>query len=573
MNPGPSIWSAAINERLKPRSHILLEPEVKFKPVMAEFTASHPGSYWLPLNGYDWTTYLKLFAPDPPRPPWPVDHSFPPFDPLFVPPEDGINTDIIFTGNLSMSDSGGDRLLAQFLTCCALGQWVQKFGRVRFLVWTQDALRDRYLPRGIGGRNRAAVTAETVADVQVVVSGQASRAGKGHPRAAKTDEEGNPIEPKLGVYKGRAARAQVRLEKELEKELKKKRSPRKITDRPMTVEELEEALVAIEKSGFVRAWRMRAAKVDPEGSELRYTRLNCRELERFRGRLLCIKPDSNEDEITKLFECFAVTDRVISARRELLTESVMKFFDAEGEHRWLLDMDYPSWWYREDPARIQALIDKLAKGDLRAGLNIKQHFGPINEETQRQIEVLEGFETPDEDSDPAALQRRAEYDKYHDNWVPPLDNAVLTQSRTDEIFAIHNGTLKWSHRKFDPIVADHMDFYPATPLALLDFAPIHLNEYFRPQDPRLRETNWEVYTWVLRNLFALRARSLNTALMSMVAGGSELLQNIDQSAGPIDGNMRPRIMSVGQLVALTKAWKDWPFRDLVEHLESASTRG
>lgn len=554
MNPGSSVWSAALNKRLNPRSHILLEPEVRYKPIMKEFTASHPGSYWLPLDGYDWNTYSKLFASGLP---WPVEHDFLPLDPMFVPPEDGINTDIIFTANLSMAGSDGDRLLAQFLACCALGQWVQKFGRVRFLVWVQDALRDRYLPRGVGGRNRAAVMAETVADVQEVVVSKALRTGKGHPRSSQLDAEGN-----LALKKKR-----FKSPKGITVGPLKKQKSRVLKIQPMTITELEAALANIEGSRNSKKGR---GKVKIERVEARHTKLDSLDIERMRRRLLHVVEYQDDEEVANLFEKFVETDIYITERTNLFMERITKFLeDPETDQRWLTEMENPPWWYRRNQKRLIALAGELARGPSKSFLTTKSYITPIDIETTRQIEALEGLEES-EPTDPAALQRQKTFDKFQEHWVKPLESAAVRYSAEDEALVFKKGMLMWGRRKFEPVVTENSDFHPPEPLALLDFSPIVLGEFFQPEDQKLRGSNWEVYMWVLRSLFMLRAHSLNSALMSMTPGGEHLLHMVDRSAA-IDGNMRVRTLDVGQLVELTKAWRKWPFQAEGEHLEPPIT--
>lgn len=555
MNPGSSVWSAALSERLKPRSHILLEPEVRYKPIMDEFTASHPGSYWLPLDGYDWNIYPQIFASNPPRPKWAANQEFPPFNPLTVPPSDGINTDIIFTANLSMNGSEGERLLAQFLTCCPLGQWVQKYGRVRFLVWVQDALRDRYLPRGIGGRNRAAVVAETVAEVHEVVSSETVRSGRGYPRPVGLDADGNLTPPKVKRFK--SPRGINRRVEDGERAYVR-------AVRPMTIEELDTAITNMEKLRGTNKGRGRGrdkgAPIEP-----RHTKLHSIDLERLRRRLLHVVELKPDPEVEALFDKLVESDISISRRTTMLMKAINDFLhDPKGGQRWLMGMKHPPWWYRQDNSRVVALAAELAKGVNRPVLTDRSHIHPINFETARRLEMLEGEEPP---MDPAAQQQREEaFDKFQECWAKPSERIVITNSVEDETLSFQKGMLMWLQRKFDPVAADDSDYHPALPLTLLDFAPIEMAEFFQPQDPLLRVSNWEVYQWVLRSLFMLRARSLNAALTSMAPGGENLLKLVDQKMG-IDGNMRVRMLDVPQVVELTKVWRKWPFQTSGEHLE------
>lgn len=464
-----------------------------------------------------------------------------------------MNTDIIFTANLSMAGPEGERLLAQFLTCCALGQWVQKFGRVRFLVWVQDALRDRYLPRGIGGRNRAAVMAETVADIQEVVSAKVLRTGKGHPRSFKVDAEGKLV---------------VRVPQRFKKDGIITANPRKprVNRGPKTIAELEAMLSEIEES---RPSKKGRGKVKT-GIEIRHTRLDALDLERLRRRLLHVVENPADLEVADLFDKLAQTDLHITGRTNMFLEAITEYLeDPEIEQRWLTEMKNPPWWYRRNKKRVIELAGQLARGPNKTFLSQIRNIDMIDIETKRQIEALEELE---ESTDPETLlPRQQKFEEFQEHWSRPSDIVLTKQGLEDEALIFRKGMLMWERRKFDPVVTENSDFHPPQPLALLDFSPIMLGEFFRPEDQNIRGTNWEVYLWILRSLFMLRARSLTSALMSMTPGGDNLLQMVDQNAA-IDGKMRVRTLEVDQLVELTKAWRKWPFQSEGEHLEYVTIR-
>lgn len=458
-----------------------------------------------------------------------------------------MNTDIIFTANLSMAGVEGERLLAQFLTCCALGQWVQKFGRVRFLVWVQDAVRDRYLPRGIGGRNRAAVMAETVADIQEVVSATVLRTGKGHPRSFKVDAEG-----KLVVHVPQRFRK--------EKITIASRKPR-VNRGPKTVAELEAMFSEIQGSRPSKKGRGKKKT----GFETRHTKLHSLDLERIRRRLLHVVENPADLEVADLFDKLVESDIHITERTNEFLEAITKYLeDPETEQRWLTEMKNPPWWYRRNKKRLVELAGQLARGPNRTSLSQTRHINMIDIETTRQIEALEELE---ESTDPETLLlRQQKFEEFQEHWAKPSDMALAKHGLEDEELIFQKGMLMWERRKFDPVGTEDSDFHPPQPLALLDFSPIVLGEFFRPEDQNIRGTNWEVYLWILRSLFMLRARSLASALMSMTPGGEHLLQMVDQSAA-IDGKMRVRTLEVGQLVELTKAWRKSPLQSGGEHLE------
>jgi len=112
-------------------------------------------------------------------PPWP--DKFPRPDIRTTLSSEDVNADLLFVGYMGKSTKS-DRLVAQFITCCALGSWIQRYGRVRFLLWVTDSIRDRYLPRSIAARVRPAAMVEAIIDITEIAASDKIRKGKGFPK-------------------------------------------------------------------------------------------------------------------------------------------------------------------------------------------------------------------------------------------------------------------------------------------------------------------------------------------------------------------------------------------------------
>ena len=139
---------------------------------MREFQKRYKSSWYVPLDGYNWDTYSELFSKGPLPPPWP--DKFPRPDIRTTLSSEDMNANLLFVGHMGKSTKS-DRLVAQFITCCALGSWIQGYGRVRFLLWETDSIRDRYLPRNIAARARPAAKAEAIIDTTEVATSDETR--------------------------------------------------------------------------------------------------------------------------------------------------------------------------------------------------------------------------------------------------------------------------------------------------------------------------------------------------------------------------------------------------------------
>lgn len=525
MNPGACVWSAALHDYLKPRNHILLEPEKRYAPILEEFTAARPNAYWVPLDGYEWATYSKLFKPNPPCPPWPVDRAFPDFDPKFVPPEDGVNPDIIFTGNLSFSQIKEERLLAQFLNCTTLGLWVQKYGRVRYLIWAHDELKERYLPRSVGSRGRATVISETVCDVREIASSPILRTGKGRPRPneIELDDEGNVVIPtyEARTTVGRPSLGKKKVERTVGRPRKLRMSVEEIGDALKRIEEArgdEAALEALEAELIAKEMtskkysrrKIAAAKkaekedtdaekpTDEEGAEStedmpkkrmgrprvfgpeplkkkkgrsRYSgqAMLTPELERIRVNLIrVVKRDHKaaKDITDELFDEINAKNISMIRQRRKIAEGVQVYLESDREG-WISGMEHPPWWYKNNPAEIESLVDTILERrstkHTPEKTGFEHHIQGTGEETAKQIEALESLEDPEKKEDKVLSEdegKSTSFDEFEDRWVKKSDAFGIHRGNEDAAIAYQKGVLKWHKRPFEPIAVEDSDFWP-----------------------------------------------------------------------------------------------------------------
>ncbi|KAK6363156.1 Mitochondrial transcription factor 1 [Orbilia blumenaviensis] len=154
-NPGYGIYSRELNKAVKPSKHILLEHEEGFVPFL-EQTCTDPSFEIIQNDFYDWNTFDKLIKEGK-------------INPKKMKFEDGVNKTLLVTGMLH-KEVKGDRFMAQILDSLAQRDWVFRYGRIKFLVWLDEEMVARYLPRTFGRRNRAAVMVEAFTDVREMAS-------------------------------------------------------------------------------------------------------------------------------------------------------------------------------------------------------------------------------------------------------------------------------------------------------------------------------------------------------------------------------------------------------------------
>ncbi|KAH8151728.1 uncharacterized protein LAJ45_04350 [Morchella importuna] len=632
MSPGICTWSAALHDALQPRAHILLEPEKEYKPWIDDFQSTRPNIYWLPEQGDRWSLYMSMFGLSTPPAKWPAD--YPNLTPRTVPPEDGVNPDIIFTGNLSESEKLNSRLLAQLIATIPRERWLMTFGRVRFLTWILDETKVRYLPRTIASRIRATVMAEAVCDVTEVASSNTITTGRGHPKASvfKTDADGNlvvePLEEappvdadapppprKCGRPKGSGKKPpKLTANGEPEQEIEKPPAPPRKRKKPPKEGQEEQEKEAEEKKkkekeedmdfSVPQPLKKLIARVergaDPNSTlklpfplitatlnalQAHYTPTAPRissdaELPSLRA----LARDLHAQKLTKqhthalsiltarLKDC----DKNYKESLRKLTQRLTEYLtDPATRDTWLEGMEHPAWYYHggEDDVRglAEALIRKRRGSQADPHSRMGRHAVRA---AQFDDSLFAALERSEETAPPAKAQG-GEVVKmiadYNRNWDAQGKDPAC-DIRDDEIFSYENKLLEFHRREYEPITVQPSDFYPEAPLALLDFTPKLLHPHLRNPDHNLRDKTWETFNWLLRTLFLLRAHTISSALATLAPGGEHILDNLAPGVH-IDPEQRTRTLTADELVEITRAWETWPFRNELLHLEEYTGGG
>lgn len=161
MNPGPGILSAAIQKKIQPRRHILLEPNKAFHPILRKTILEpqlSPATTTLltSLNGYSWKTLEKL-----------ANSKI--LDAKALKHEESVNTDILFVGDMTMGQTG-DRFVNQLIEAVYNRNWIQQYGRVAMLACIHDTSRNRITPPDAYWRTKVSVMTELCADGRLLAN-------------------------------------------------------------------------------------------------------------------------------------------------------------------------------------------------------------------------------------------------------------------------------------------------------------------------------------------------------------------------------------------------------------------
>ncbi|KAL5337312.1 hypothetical protein BJX70DRAFT_399780 [Aspergillus crustosus] len=157
--PGPGVFSSKINDFLKPRRHVLIEPNLNaFKPLLEPLVKSH-SSYKLAsldLNAVrDWQDLLAEHFPE--QGPSNADKNgvLPRNDTLLViaHPPPGVSTKDHFSGA---------RFLSQFMASCIRQSGLHAYGSVRLLASMSAQDRSSIFPRAIHNRVRPSLVMESI---------------------------------------------------------------------------------------------------------------------------------------------------------------------------------------------------------------------------------------------------------------------------------------------------------------------------------------------------------------------------------------------------------------------------
>jgi len=466
---------------------------------MRKFEEVYENSWYVPLDGYNWDTYNELFSKNQLPPPWP--NKFPKPEIKTSLSSEGINADLLFVGHMGKSRKS-DRLIAQFISCCAVGTWIQRYGRVRFLLWVPDVIRDRYLPRSIAARTRPSAWAEAIVDITEIATSNEIRTGKGFQKLPVINQDNVHLEEMKP-----APSKQQEIKSEIQKQ-------KKLKVRPELVEDEIKKLVA-EELGLVKTRGCPKILSRQEEKKLEKTRAKFRKIvEAIRDGKKPVLPKNLTDgqHVMMLYKCDEIRRTFGHKTKE--EEAAEKVEEAENKWRrklglpmaprrprkfpqwgqpatvgelqeieerinknpelWVQGMEHPPWYYRRNNKELRKLAIRIAAMHPALRFDPKEALQPENFYSTMEEEMAEDGNLPEvaatgegpgaasisvgKEGDKSAAQA---WEEYEAQWSRRREVKARDRSREDQIYAVHHKLLKTYHRPYEPLLFNpKKDFFP-----------------------------------------------------------------------------------------------------------------
>lgn len=159
---GYGLLSSMINYELKPRNHIIIddtkdnsqiwENRIKF---LEKQTQNAENFRYHKMDGHSWSTYktlvddLKVILPK-------------------TKPRSNVHDELLVVGNLT-SPKHGESYFAQWITCCAHQNWLQKYGLVRIVAIVLQSTALKFLAGpNFSKRNRSALKRDMFTKLRLI---------------------------------------------------------------------------------------------------------------------------------------------------------------------------------------------------------------------------------------------------------------------------------------------------------------------------------------------------------------------------------------------------------------------
>jgi hypothetical protein len=288
-------------------------------------------------------------------------------------------------------------------------------------------------------------------------------------------------------------------------------------------------------------------------------------LERMREHGFTLPPDREPQHVREYHE-------FIKENADAVRAAVDRPFLAELEK--LEEENAATPFARGSPKRnrLQAL------GWLRHAVDKRTHV--IVQVLQKRQEVLDAY--ADAGSDPERLEKAAALGQA---WLDKLDSfegtlrsAVLLQRDNEHVFHQNPPVLNWDRRYTEPLLVRPNEFYPKVPSALLDIQPKATAPILRDMGPGSNRGG-DMFDLVLRGLLRRGPEPIDQLLNDIYPGAGEgvtpncpSLFDPAQGGSPIKGfgGVVSRAVNEQQLVEITQAWMNWPFKPRYSELVSST---
>ena len=165
INPGRGLWSSKIHEALRPRQHVLIEPEFdrysKFLRPLLEVSGSRYRH--VPYSPFEWTSYSRIF-----------DEGLLPRHGIEQPQKGTVQGQIqvpfLILANLPAKGSSANLSPARYMISgfCSIfrrHEILNCMGQYRMLAWLPDLEKDKIIPRSVTSRDSYSAALELASSI------------------------------------------------------------------------------------------------------------------------------------------------------------------------------------------------------------------------------------------------------------------------------------------------------------------------------------------------------------------------------------------------------------------------
>jgi transcription factor 1 len=516
INPGACLWSTKLHKLLKPRRHILLEPNPEIFHPYLDPLVEVPGSKYklVAKDPLMLGTYRELIDegmfPDQTR----IDPS--------DPKAQEINNTLLVTGSLvwdpRLPGHGFDSMAKQIYHHFASSAWsndtIHALGPVRTLLWVQTEDFNSMIAQASKHMLKSNRLLEMTQDINLVVSTEREERSRGKGAIAR--EPQYEIESTLralrsGEKSGVIVPPNRQESTQVYAELAEKASGGSgIIDAKSTFELLHQQHMA----GNV--------PIQYAGQVL----LECTELYK---NVLSECPDVPSKPMIH-DDNFADATTISAHSKGKLMKALNKY---QSHVRGVI----------KAKVRIEQTADigeEMLKLEMKA---LKMEPGPQKDSLIEQIEVL---------------------DKAWDESLKTVDQNMKTAPLNDLDDRINlryppHPRLQWDSRSFEPLMSREDEVWPRTRLSLVLSTPL----------PKPAGDSEDFHEWAVdfvHGLYQTTAKSLPDALDAMQHSLSEIIKDCPSLTDPDKGgrmqmkHLRVRMLTTEMIYDLVRAYRDWPFK-------------
>ncbi|TVY45434.1 hypothetical protein LOCC1_G007218 [Lachnellula occidentalis] len=507
VNPGAGTWSRKLHEVLKPRTHILMEPDTDlYQPLLQPLLDAKDSKYVLfPKPGVIWAHLERVLS----EKHLPHQKALPPDDPRLEQPNDTL----LFVANLCYHPKRAFKafgslttlVLHQLMSAIRSHSLFHKYGTVRMLIWVTDEERLTPLPKHVAMRKKASLESEVSCGKieEVASSGRPVGVFRRDDRidAEQTLKVLANME-KLGIStpEGR--------ETSMQKHLLEKRDEE--GDIPAWV---DDGRIGIQFHKVIAELEAKFAA----GEFQKYSDIPRSPL-----------PPRNED---------------LGPGKKLRSRAPFEMT--------------PEWL---ELAKLRA----RKKTEENRG-DIIYQYALRNDEImamQREIYNLKGPEYETRRKELFQLTREFKEDVAK---LPGHQTRVMVTTHIDNEHLLRHDPpgLLFDRREVEPLKVERSDFFPHHELALLDFQPQAIWPILRKDYP----ANYDVFEYIVATLFLFPGQSVEMGLKSLWPGAYEWLVPVCPAlTNPYKGGdmdltrFSVRCLSSEMLKEIMEGWDKWPWR-------------